>query len=128
MEELLRLCDQLDHAGVGLLGGGTERKNAMVEQNHPNCLRACLGRKELSTETGQLKARHDIGDHHHTLAVQKTDTLGTVYTVGEGDDRIGVGMVYILVGEQGMQNRFDRRRRRRGVDQAGAQRIGHLRV
>ena len=76
----------------------------MVQQHHAHGMRSRLGGKHLGAEPRQPEARHHVGDDHHALTVDLAYPLRTVRGVGDGDQRIGMGMIDETIGQNGMQD------------------------
>ena len=74
-------------------------------------LPACL-RKELGAQPREVEARHDVGNDDHLVAVDLADALLAVGGVGDGQHRVGVRVIDVLVRQDRVQNGLDRRRGR----------------
>ena len=87
-----------------------------------------IAREDSRARAREVETRHDVGYDHHFVAVEAADAPLAVGGVGEREDRVGVGVVDELVGQDRMQDRFDRRRGRIGAQHVGAHLVHHLRV
>ena len=125
---ILGAADQGDHALVGLPGAVAERKNAVVHQHHADGVGAGLARILARAQARQVEPGHDVGNDHDGVAVESRGCALAVGRIGDGHDRIGVGVVDELVGQAGVQDGLDRRRRRRGLEHVGGELVDHLRV
>ena len=79
------------------------------------CGRSLLGKK-LGAESRQLEAWHDVGDDHYVVAIDLAHIVETMWCVGDRDQRVGVGVIDVLVWQDSVQNRLDRGRRRGGIE------------
>jgi hypothetical protein len=69
-----------------------------------------------------------IGDDRHLVPQRRPDRCLAVRAVGQGEHRVGVGVVDEAAGEDGVDRGLDRRVRRVRVEEAGAQRAQELPV
>ena len=73
---------------------------------------------------GQNEARHDVVDDKHIGAVEGFQSLFSIRGIGDSHDGIGMGMVHIFKGNDGMQDGFDGRVRG-ALIQKGLTLLGH---
>ena len=125
---ILGAADEGDHALVGLPGAVAERKNAVVHEHHADGVGAGLARILARAQAREIEAWHDVGNDHDGIAVDLADAAFALGRVGDGQHRIGVGVIHELVGQAGVQDGLDRRRRRRGLEHVGGELVHHLRV
>ena len=92
----------------------------MIHQHHANGIFIALLFKFDGTESCQIEAGHDVRHDDDGVAVDLLNLFQTIGCIGNGHQRIGVGVVNKFVGQGGMQNCFDRRCRRSGISHVGA--------
>ena len=100
----------------------------MIHQHHADGLRPRLAREVQGAQACEIEPRHDVGDDHDLVAVQLANACVAVGGVGDRQHRIGVGVIDVFVRQDGVQNRLDRRRRRRHPGHVRDQLVHHLRV
>ncbi len=125
---VLGAADEGYHALVGLPGAVAERKNAMAHEHHADRMGAGLARILACTQTREIESRHDVGNDHHRIAVDLAYAAFALWGIGDGQHRVGMGVIHELVGQAGVQDGLDRRRRRRGLEHVGGKLVDHLRV
>ncbi len=128
LEIILSASDQLNHQVVRGLGALAKREDAVVHQNHADGLFGGLCGKAFGTEPGQIETGHHVGDNDHLLPVDLPDARQAVVAVGDRHHGIGMGVVNVLVGQGGVQDRLNRRGGGGSQCHAGFQLIDHLRV
>ncbi len=125
---LLGPVDEHDHPLVGLLRRGAEREDAVVHQHHADGVRTRFGRESRGAQPREIEARHHVGDDDDEVAVDLADPRLAVGGVGDRQHRVGVGVVDPLVRQDRVQDRLDRRRRRRRPGQVRRQLVDHRQV
>ena len=113
-EPALGLVDHRDHLFIGIARVFAVSEGAVFEQDHAGGGRR--GAVHFVDRLRQREAWHHIGDDER-FREQLADQVLAVRLVGEADDGVGVGVIDVFVGEIGMQDRLDRRRRRGGIEQ-----------
>ena len=126
LQVVLGFTNECDHSLVGLARRGAEREDTVVHQNHADRVGTDFARENLGAYAGQVEARHRVGNDNHAVPVYLANALLAVGRIGYRHDGVGVGMVHVLVGKNGVQDSLDRRRRRRGVGHVGPQLVYHL--
>ena len=76
----------------------------------------------------QNKPRHDVGQNQHLGAVDFPQDAIAIGAVADGNHRIGMAVVHVLVGNEGVQDSLYRRSGRGGIQQGQAQLTHHLAV
>jgi hypothetical protein len=127
-QRALRAVDEADHPLVALPGVVGEGEDAVVKEHHPLEGREVRAAGPLPDLAGEDEARHHVGDHEHAPAVELLDALLAARRVGEGDDRVGMGVVHEAQGDQRMQDRLDGRIGGRGIEERGALLAHHVSV
>ena len=125
---LLRACDEGDRPLVGLAGTRSEGHEAVVKQDEPDGVATQLTRNQPSTEVAERVTRLYIWNDDHQIAVSSTNVLLPGRRVGERQDGLGVGVVDVAVGEDRVEKRFDRGRRRVWIQRSQAERSRHVAV
>jgi hypothetical protein len=128
LQVFLGARDERDHALIGFARSGAEGKNAVIEQHHADGAFIGFSGKALRAQPGEVEARHDVGDDDAVRAVDLARPCFPIRVVGQGDDRVGMCMVYVLVGNDCVQDRFDRRGGGTGIGHVSPQFIDHLQV
>jgi hypothetical protein len=117
-EVLVRLAHRLDGAPVAVVAVVAPAEQTVVGQHH------ALGVGEPADHLGQLEAGHHPVDVGVALAQDLGHHPSAVGVVGEGADGVGVHVVDVGPGHEGVQEGLDRRAGRGGVDQ-GPGHVGH---
>ncbi len=128
LEVLLGLAHQFDHPLVTLPRRGTEAENAVLEQHDPLELAPIGGAGQLPHLLGQDEARHHVRHHQHPVAIHFANPAAAVRRVADCDHRIGMGVIDEREGDDGVEDRFDRRGGRAGIGHRGALRPHHVAV
>ncbi len=123
---VLGFTNEFDHSLVGLARRGAEREDTVVHQNHADRVGTDFARENLGAYAGQVEARHRVGNDDHAVPVYLANALLTIGRIGYRHDGVGVGVVHVLVGKDGVQDSLDRRRGRGGVGHVGPQLVDHL--
>ncbi len=76
----------------------------------------------------QLETGRDVRQHDHVVAQGLLDRGAAVVTVGESQDGIGVGVIDVGAGQEGVHQSLDGRSGTVGAQQVGAQLLHHLAV
>ena len=100
----------------------------MVQQHHAYGGSAGLARILLRAHAREIEAWHDVRDDYDGVAIDLANAPFPLRRVGDGEYRVGMGMVDELVGQAGVQNGFDRGRRCRGPEHMRGELVYHLRV
>ena len=100
----------------------------MRQQHHADRVLRLLLRKLARAVGRQVEAGHDVGDHHHLVAVDVAHALVAVRRVRHRQHRVGVRVVHVLVRQDGVQDGLDRRRRRPCTQCVRGQLVDHLRI
>ena len=125
-ESVLGQRDQCDHPLIGLARAVPEREDAVLEQDQP--FDRGVGVVRRSARLGEREAGHDVGDDAGPPAERLGAQRRTVGLVGQCQDRIRVGMEDVSVGEEGMEQRLDRRVRGVRIEKVAALEAHHLPV
>ena len=87
----------------------------MLQQHHADRLRPGSARETLGAQPRQVEAGHDVGHTTTDVAIDLAHPLLAVGGVGDREQRVGVRVVDEAIRQDRVQDRLDRRRRRRGV-------------
>ena len=98
----------------------------MVQQHHAYGVHSRLGGETFRAHPGEIEARHDVGDDYYGVAINLAYSRFAVCRVGDGNDRVCVGMVNIGIRQDGVQNGLHRGNRRRSASLLRHQLIDHL--
>ena len=97
----------MNHALVGFLGRLTKGENAVFFQDQAFDRRVFF--KDLGGFYSQKKARHDVGHVAHAFAVELAAQSVAVRLVADRQHGSGMGVIDELMGQEGVQQRLDRR-------------------
>ncbi len=100
----------------------------MVQQHHADGRRPRFGGKALRAQAREVEAGHHVRNDDHEVAVDLADSRLAVGRVGDREQRVGVGVVDVFVGEQRVQDRLDRRRRGARPRHVRRQLVDHVEV
>ena len=108
-EERLGTRDQLERRGLALLAGVAPADHAVPAEH-------CAARVgdaalEVAEREPELEARAPPGQPADVVAVALGDERLAVVGGGERDHRVGMEMVDVVLGDEGVQRRVDRRHR-----------------
>ena len=104
---LLGPGDDPDHPVVGAPGVVVKGKDAVMHEDNPLQSLPVDPFGQLSHGPGQFETGHDVIDDQHPFAVELLQPPPSVGGVGDGHHRIGMGMIHVGKGDQGMEDRFD---------------------
>ncbi len=118
--------NHFDHALIGLARGLREGEDAVLVQDQADRTRR---RRECPRRLlGETEARHDVGHDAHAAVIKFGGPGLAVGLVDQAQHGGGMGVIDEALGNEGMQQRFDRRVGRHRVEQIGALRPHHLLV
>jgi hypothetical protein len=100
----------------------------VVHEDHAHRARVRLRAELLRAHTREIEAGHDVGNDHHVVAVNRAHVLLAIRGVGDREGRVRMRMVDVLVGQDRVQDRFDRGRRRPCASHLRRKLVHHLRV
>jgi len=120
------LCqtNQIDHAVVGFACVGAEREDPVLMQNQSFALR--MGVENLFGFSGQREAWHHVGYDGGARSIDLPAKRHAVRPVAQRENGIGMRMVDEFVGDERMQQGFDRRIGCGAVEQVGPLNRNHL--
>ncbi len=95
-----------DHIFIGDAGIFRPCENAMFKQDHAWCIRTL--QKGFLTGFGKIKPWHDIRHDNH-LGKEFANDRFPVWLIGQRDNCIGMGVIYMLERKNCMEDRFDGR-------------------
>ena len=125
---LTRDADQLEVLLVCLARGRAEGEEPVVEEHHADGVLARLLGPEPPHLAREVEPGHDVGDDDDGVAEHLAYEPFAVGGVRERDDRVGVRVQHRRVRQERMQQRLDRRLRRRRIEPCRRQLANHLRV
>ncbi len=125
-ETLLGPGHQVEGAEIGLLDGGSPREQAVLLEN--DAPRLGMGPHGVGDFPGEPEPRPAVRDAGDVLAEQLLDHLAAAVGVGQGHDRVGVGVDHRLEREEAVEQRLDRGTGRAGLLEAAGQVVHHLLV
>ena len=127
-DEFARALHAVDHLFVRGLRGVAEREDAVALEDDD--LRIVAARfcflERRCTSLRQLEAGHDVRNPHELFAENAAADFFAAILVGDCEDRVGVGVIDELRGQERVEQGFDRRRRRARVHQREAELVHHL--
>ena len=118
--------DKRDHALIGVARAVAEREDAVLVQDQS--FDVGLGVVDVRRHLRQREARHHVGNHAHPSVIEIGADGFAIRLVDEAQDGVGVGVVDKFVRQEGVQQGFDRRVRRRGLEQVFALNAHHVLV
>jgi hypothetical protein len=119
-----RLVDDLDRAPVGLLGAVAPHHQPVLGEHDELQVRVCA--RCLADLLRQREAGPDVRDPGGGVAEAVGHEALAVGAAGEHVDSVGVRVVHVRRGDEGVQQRLDRAARRRGVELAARQVGDHV--
>ena len=126
LQPLLGQRDERDHALVGVARAVAEREDAVLVQDQP--FDVGLGVVDIGRHLRQREARHHVGNDAHPSVIEFGADGFAIRLVDQAQDGVGMRVVDKSVRQEGVQQGFDRRVRRRGLEQVFALNAHHVLV
>ena len=125
-QPLLGEGDEGDHALVGVARAVPEREDAVLMQNQP--LDVGLGVEDIGRHLRQREARHHVGNDAHPSVIEFGADGFAIRLVDQAQDGVGMRVIDKSVRQERVQQGFDRRVRRRRLEQVFALNAHHVLV
>jgi len=123
-----RAPDQSDHAIIGFLRRISEREDTVIQEHHADGAGMRFRGKLLRAQPRQIEARHYVRNDDHIVAVDFPDAGFPVCRVCYSEYCIGVGVIDIFTGKDGMKYGFHGWRRSASPRELRGQLVHHLRI
>ena len=126
LQAFFRHGDEFDHARIGLLRRVAHGENAMLQQDQAFGFRMLV--EHIGHRLGQRETGDGVGHIGDTVAIDFLHQRLVVGLVGQRQHGGGMDMVDEFVRQEGVQQGFDRRVRRGGIQQIDALEVDHVLV
>ncbi len=100
----------------------------MVQNNQPLCFIPIDAIGFLLYRFRQFKSGMDIRNYHHPILIEGADPVFAIHGIGDGDNGVRVGMVYILERNESVNERFNGRSRGIWIGHGGPLNSDQIRV